>query len=207
VQQELDHLMELLGAWGYPGLGLASLIEYLFPPFPGDTVSVLGGAWAAREDRSLLLVHLLLTFGSVVGITLTWRLGRGLAGKLRHAPPGSRLLGLEVANIHRAQALMRTKGDWVLLSNRFLPSFRSVLFIAAGAAEIPLWRALALGTISAAVFNGILLAVGVAVGTNAERIAEFFRHFRIASLVGIGLVVLLLLTRFLWRRGRAKSPS
>jgi membrane protein DedA with SNARE-associated domain len=206
VQEELDHLMELLGAWGYPGLGLAALVEYLFPPFPGDTVALLGGAWAARDDRSLILVHLILSLGSALGIVVTWRVGRALASRISHAPEGSRLLGLEVAQIHRAQRLMREKGDWVLLANRFLPTFRSVLFVAAGAAEVPLWRVLVLGIISAAAFNGILLAVGVMVGTNAEAIAEFFHQFRVASLTGLGVAALVLVGRFLWQRGRVKSP-
>lgn len=207
MQEELDQLMQLLGAWGYAGLGVAALIEYVFPPFPGDTVALLGGAWAARDDRSVLLVHLVLTLGSAVGIALTWRVGRALASRISRAPEGARLLGLEVARIQRAQRLMREKGDWVLLSNRFLPTFRSVLFLAAGAAEVPLWRALALGMVSAAVFNGILLAMGVMVGVNAEAIAAFFHQFRVASLTGLGVAVALLVVRFLWQRRRVKSAS
>lgn len=202
---DVDAFSELLGAWGYPSLGLAAFIEYVFPPFPGDTLVVLGGAWAAREDRSLALVHLLLTLGSVVGMGATWRLGKGLSGRIRLAPEGSRLLGLEVGQIRRAQALMRDRGGWLLISNRFLPSFRSVLFVAAGAADVPLWRTLLLGTISAAGFNAVLLSAGVAVGDNAEAIAEFLRTFRTASLVGITVVAAALLARFLWRRRRAKS--
>ncbi len=207
MQEELDHFMELLGAWGYPGLGLAALVEYLFPPFPGDTVVVLGGAWAARETRSFVLVHLVLTLGSVVGMATTWRLGRALAGRIRHAPPGARVFGLEVGRIQKAQLLMRKQGSWLLASNRFLPSFRTVLFVAAGAAEVPLWRTLLLGTLSAATFNGILLAVGAAVGDNAEKIAQFFRQFRTASMAGVALVVVLLLGRFLWRRHRARPQT
>ncbi len=199
--------MELLGAWGYPGLGLAALIEYLFPPFPGDTVVVIGGAWAAREARSFVLVHLVLTLGSMVGMASTWRLGVALAGRIRHAAPGSRLFGLEVGRIQKAQLLMRRQGSWLLVSNRFLPSFRSVLFVAAGAAEVPLWKTLLLGTISAAAFNGILLAVGAAVGTNAEKIAQFFRQFRTFSIAAVTFVVVVLLGRFLWRRHRVKSPA
>lgn len=207
MSEDLDRLMELLGAWGYPGLGLAALIEYVFPPFPGDTVTVLGGAWAARESRSLLLVHLVLTVGGVLGMALTWRLGRSLAGRISLAPEGSRLLGLKVGRIRQAQALMRTRGDWLLISNRFLPSFRAVLFVAAGASDVSLWRTLALGTLSAAVFNGILLAVGVAVGVNAEAIAHFLRQFRYLSIAGVTVVVLILLGRFLWQRRQVKSRS
>lgn len=202
---DFDAFVQLLGAWGYPGLGLAAFIEYVFPPFPGDTVVVLGGAWAAREYRSLVLVYLVLTLGSVGGMGLTWRLGRSLAGKIRLAPEGSRLLGLKVGQIRRAQTLMRERGGWLLVANRFLPSFRSVLFVAAGAADVPLWRTLVLGTVSASIFNALLLAVGVAVGDNAEAIEDFLRTFRTASIAGVALVALVFLARFLWRRARAQS--
>lgn len=205
MSADFQTFIDFLGAWGYPGLGLAAFLEYVFPPFPGDTLVVLGGAWAAREYRSIVLVHLVLTLGSVGGIFVTWRLGRGLAEKIRLAPEGSRLLGLKVGQIRKTQTLMRDRGGWLLLANRFLPSFRSVLFIAAGAADVPLWRTLALGTVSAAAFNAVLLGVGVAVGDNVEAIAEFLRTFRNASIAGVAVVGSLFLARFLWRRRKAKS--
>ena len=116
------------------------------------------------------------------------------------------MLGLQVGQIRRTQALMRERGGWLLVTNRFLPSFRSVLFVAAGAAGVPLWRTLLLGTVSAALFNALLLGAGVAVGDNAEAIAAFLRTFRTASILGVAVVALLFLARFLWRRGRAQSP-
>jgi membrane protein DedA with SNARE-associated domain len=202
-----DAFIQTLGAWGYPGLGLAALIEYVFPPFPGDTVVVLGGAWAEREYRSLVLVELVLAAGSVIGMTLTWRLGRSLSERIRLAPEGSRLLGLKVGQIRRAQTLMRSRGGWLLLANRFLPSFRSVLFVAAGASDVPLWRTLALGTVSAVAFNTVLLSVGVMVGDNAERIADFLAKFRTASILAVAFVAVVFLARFLWRRARAQSRT
>lgn len=204
---ELEPYIEALGAWGYLGLGLAAFIEYLFPPFPGDTVVLLGGAWAEREGQSLVLALLAVTLGSMAGIAVSWRLGRSLAGALHSAPEGSRLFGLQVGTIRKAQALMRGRGAWLLLANRFLPSFRTVLFVAAGAAEVSLPRTLLLGTVSSVVFNAVLLGVGQVVGDNAEAIKQFFGTFRTASLAVVGLLVLLLVARFFFRRARAQSRS
>ncbi len=202
---ELDAFIRTMGPWGYPLFGLAALIEYVFPPFPGDTVSVLGGAWAVRGDRSFVLLHLALTAGSAVGIAATWRLGRALAGPFRRAPESGRVLGMSVLHIRKAQTMMRDRGTFLLLANRFLPSFRSVLFVAAGASDMPLRRALALGSVSAALFNALLIGVGAAIGDNAEAIGQFFSTFRIASLGALGVLALGFLGRFLWRRGRAQS--
>ena len=162
--EQLDTLMRALGAWGYPGLGLAALVEYLFPPFPGDTLVVLGGAWAGRGEHSLWGALVALTLGSLVGMSLTWRLGRGLAGRLKTAPESARVLGLPVGQIRKTQTLMREKGGWLLLFNRFLPSFRSVLFVAAGASEVPLGRTLLLGGVSSLAFNALLLGAGAGGG-------------------------------------------
>lgn len=203
--ENVDELLREVGSWGYLGLGLASLIEYVFPPFPGDTVTLLGGAWAARGDFSLIVVFLSLLAGSLVGMTVMWRLGRSIEGKLSGYPDDHRLLGLEVGQLHRAQALMKTKGAWLLLVNRFLPSFRAVVFIAAGASGYSWRQTMAPGLLSAAVFNAVLMAAGGAIGDNAEAIAAFFRTWRTVSFVVLGVIAAAVLARFLWRRARAQS--
>lgn len=203
--ENIDELMQAIGAWGYLGLGLAAIVEYLFPPFPGDTVTLLGGAWAARGDRSLLGVFLALCGGSLVGMTLMWRLGRSIGGKLGGWPDDHRVLGVQVAQLHRAQALMKSKGAWLLLVNRFLPSFRAVVFVAAGAAGYSWRQTMAPGLLSAAVFNAVLMAAGGAIGDNAEAIAAFFRTWRLVSFVVLGVIALALVGRFFWRRARAQS--
>ena len=205
--EHLDAFIRSLGPWGYPLFLAAALIEYVFPPFPGDTVVVLGGAWAARGDRSIAVLYLMLTLGNVLGVALTWRVGRALAGRIERAHDGDRILGLKVESIRKAQTAMRARGTVLLATNRFLPSLRSVLFIAAGASEVPFARALLLGTLSALVFNALLVGVGVEVGDNAEAIAGFFRHFRVASFVLLGVLVVGFVARFLWRRARAQSPA
>jgi membrane protein DedA with SNARE-associated domain len=202
---ELDVFIRTLGPWGYPLFGVAALIEYVFPPFPGDTVSVLGGAWAGRGERSYVLLHLALTLGSLVGIAVTWRVGRALAKPIRVAPETGRILGLQVTHIRRAQTAMRERGAMLLVANRFLPSFRSVLFLAAGASDVPLAKALLLGGVSAALFNAMLIAVGAAIGDNVEATTQFFVKFRVGSLVVVAVVTLFFLGRFLWKRARAQS--
>ncbi len=203
--ENVDELSRALGAWGYLGLGLASLLEYVFPPFPGDTVTLLGGAWAARGERSLPLVFLALMVGSAVGASVMWALGRSLERKLEGWPDDHRIFGLELAQLHKAQALMQKRGAWLLLVNRFLPSFRAVVFVAAGASGVSYGKTLALGLVSAAAFNAVLLSAGAAVGDNAEAIAEFFRTWRTISFAFLGVILLVVLGRFLWRRARAQS--
>ncbi len=203
----IDEWLRSLGSWGYLLLGLAALLEYLFPPFPGDTVTVAGGAWAARQDFSLVVLHLVLTAFSVLGVGLMWRLGRNLGGRLATAADDALVLGVPVAQLRRAQDAVKQRAVVLLLTNRFLPSFRAVLFLAAGSAGVPLPTCLALGAVSAAVFNALLLFVGATIGDNAERLAAFFSRFQTGSLVLLGVLALGFGLRWWWRRKQAPDAS
>lgn len=200
----LDGWLRAVGPVGYPVLALAALLEYVFPPFPGDTVTLLGGAYAASGERPVLLVLVALTAGSLTGIAVTWRVGLALGGRLATWPPERLVFGLPAGKLQQAQALMRTRGAWLLVVNRFLPSFRAVLFVAAGASGIPLGRALLLGGASALAWNALLVSVGVTVGQNAQRIDTFFSTYRQAAFLALGAVALGLVARWAWRRARAR---
>lgn len=207
MSEHIDSFIRSLGPWGYPVFLLAALIEYVFPPFPGDTIVVLGGAWVARGDRSIALLALMLTVGNIIGIAVTWRVGLAMASRIANAKDGETVLGLNIEIIRKAQDMMRTRGTLLLITNRFLPSFRAVLFFAAGASGVSLIRSLLLGTLSAIAFNTMLVGVGMAIGDNAEAIASFFSRFRIASFILLGVIAVIFLARFLWKRARAHSAA
>jgi membrane-associated protein len=139
-------------------LFLASFAEYVFPPFPGDLVVVLGAWYAVEGTVSWPLAYVAVTAGAVLGAILDWAVGRWLGPRLdaraeRRGP-------LSAERLHRFVAAYRRWGPVLLLANRLLPGFRGFVFVAAGAAGLPLARVVVLGAISAAVWNGVLLAAG-----------------------------------------------
>ena len=63
------------------GLGilcLSACIEYLFPPFPGDTITVFGAFLVARRGWSGPAVFGAVTVGSAIGCMLDYAFGRWL---------------------------------------------------------------------------------------------------------------------------------
>jgi membrane protein DedA with SNARE-associated domain len=200
----VDSWLRAVGPLGYLVLALAALTEYLFPPFPGDTVALLGGAYAASGERSLILVLVALTAGSVAGMAGTWRVGLALGARLSTWPPERRVLGVRVGALQQAQALMRQRGAWLLVTNRFLPSFRAMVFLAAGASGVRLSRALLFGTLSAFAWNTLLVGAGLVVGRNARRIDDFLATYRVVALAVVALVAAVLVARWALRRSRAR---
>jgi membrane protein DedA with SNARE-associated domain len=200
--ESIDHFIMALGMAGLLVLGLAAMLEYVVPPFPGDTITLLGGVYAVRGDHPWPLVFLIITLGSVAGASINYWFGTWLARRFEAKPEAS-FLGFTHARLEQVQARMRRSGPWLLLVNRFLPGIRGVIFVAAGAARMPRRNALVLGAVSAMAHTGLVLTLGRLVGGNLERLGELVARYQLAVVVLVAVAVLAMLVRALARRSPA----
>ena len=202
---ELEAIAALQAAEGplaYLALAAAALVEYVVPPFPGDTVALAGVFLAATAGWSPLYVHLALTGGSIVGGLMAWSFGRWLAAHQERWP---RLLRGPRADSALTEVRRRfdRHGPAYLALNRFLPALRAFFFVGAGLAGMRPWPVVVWGGLSAALWNGLLLGFGYLIGRNWERLMGAYRAYALAAL---GVVVGgALLWGLFFRRGRAKG--
>jgi membrane protein DedA with SNARE-associated domain len=187
--ERFDSWVRELGPFGYLVLGLAAMLEYVFPPFPGDTITLLGGVYAVRGERPWPLVLLSVTVGSVLGAAINYRFGQFIADRLERRPDEKLFLGLSHARMHALQHKMVERGTFLLVINRFLPSLRALIFVAAGASAMPLGKVLSLGALSALAWNLLMLAIGIALGGNIERLEDLFWTYQKVALIAVGAVL------------------
>src|SRR3954465_8768586 len=95
----LDKWMLAIGQWGVVVLAFAALVEFLFPPFPGDTLLLIGGVYAVRGQQNWILVLLAITFGSTLGAMVQYAVGARLTKRVELEPDG-KWLGIS----HRAMS-------------------------------------------------------------------------------------------------------
>jgi membrane protein DedA with SNARE-associated domain len=155
-------------------LFVASFVEYVFPPFPGDMVVLLGAWYAAHGELSWPSAFASVTAGAMAGAWIDWRIGRALAPALEARAVRGRLNAERLA---RFDAAYRRYGGLLLVANRFLPGIRAFIFLAAGAARLPLGRVLLLGGLSAALWNALLLAVGALLVRNLAEMVRLFERY------------------------------
>ncbi|HYO66758.1 MAG TPA: DedA family protein [Archangium sp.] len=188
----LDNLISHIGLLGLLVLGLAAAVEYVVPPFPGDTITLLGGVYAVRGEHPWPLVFVVVVAGSVLGALINYQVGRWLVGRFERKP-GDVFFGISHARLEAVQSQMRHKGPWLLLANRFIPGVRGLIFVAAGAAHMPRSNALILGALSAVAHTVLVLALGAAVGGNLERLEALMWRYQwaVLGLVGVGVVAVL----------------
>ena len=196
----LDWLRTHEGPPAYLALGLASLIEYVFPPFPGDTIAVFGACLAFAAGYQPALVYLALVSGAVVGGQTMWMLGR----TLRKREPRPAFLTGPRASAALAEVTQRfeTHGAWFLVAHRFIPALRAFVFVGAGLAGLSFWRVLVLGGLSAMIWNGLLLAAGWLVTDQWERLSDWVSAY---SIVVVAILIAVALVAWLRRRARLKT--
>jgi membrane protein DedA with SNARE-associated domain len=186
-------------------LFLGSLVEYVFPPFPGDSLVVLGAWYAVNGKISWPVAFAATTAGAVLGAWIDYRIGGALGAALERGAARRGLITLE--NVRKVEAGYARWGAWFLLANRFLPGVRAFLFVGAGAARLPLGKVLLWGGVSAAAWNALLLVVGALLVRNLEEFVRLLERYTTAAWVVMGVVAALVLLRLALRarRGGAKA--
>jgi len=175
---------------GYGFLFLSSYAENLFPPAPGDTFTVIGAILTGRGQLSFLPAYLSTLLGSVCGFMTCYAIGRKWG---RDWFRGKRGRFFSSEHLERVENWFGRYGLWVLVFNRFLSGFRAVVSFAAGMAAMDAGRVFLLALVSCAVWNGLLMGLGLWAGGHW---AAIVRNYEKIVLGAIAAVIL-----FWWLRG------
>ena len=189
----------------YAVLGGAAALEYVFPPLPGDTVTLFGAFLAASAGYSPWLVYAVLTAGALGGSLVAYAFGAWVGRNEDRWPRFMRGDRTRRA-IRTACDRFERHGAAYLVINRFLPALRAVFFVAAGMAGMPVWKVAVFGGVSAAIWNALILAAGYGLGANWERLRTFYETYTKWTLAAVAALVLVLFARWLiGRRARSRS--
>jgi membrane protein DedA with SNARE-associated domain len=186
-------------------LGLSAMIEYIFPPFPGDTVTLFGALLVTRYNWSIVQMFAVVLLGSAVGAMTDFYVGVWM-GRRYHEGNFPRQPALR-RQIERVLAAFRRHGAIYVAINRFLPAVRAVFFVAAGVAGLRPGPVLFYALVSAAAWNALIIAVGYSVGANWGRILSLFRTYSIIAWGALGTLATVLVVRWIVRRRRARPRS
>lgn len=199
MDQLADRLIEFVPAQDHPIgfaiLALAAGLEYVFPPFPGDTITLFGAFLITARQWSFAGVFLATLAGSAAGAMADFALGVWIAkrGDKKEQTSATR------EKLNRLLGKFKQHGELYIVINRFLPGIRALFFVAAGMARMRPWRVLLWAVVSAALWNLMLIAIGSALGANFEALSSFFGTYSWFAWGAVLAVVLAWLVRRWWR--------
>ncbi|KQR98961.1 alanine dehydrogenase [Williamsia sp. Leaf354] len=183
---------DVLERMGDIGIGLLIFVETIFPPIPSEVVLPFAGYLSRSGDLSFVGLLLWSTIGAWLGALVLYGLGRwvGLDRTVDFAV-WTRIVSRRDAE--RGAHWFQRFGTWSVFLGRMIPGVRSIISLPAGAGAMNLAVFSALTIAGSALWNGLLLGVGVALGTQNDRFQDYLGYFDyvVYSVLAVAIVVLI----------------
>ena len=167
IENILNHISDLSPFLIYLILFLFSYVENVFPPSPSDLVVVIGGSLISTESIHFVPTLIFTTVGSVLGFMTLYFIGSQLDKKVVRA---GKIKFISADAVEKVEKWFGKYGYATIAVNRFIPGTRSVISFFAGLSELKVSLTVILATISAAVWNAVMLYLGIIFGDNIERV-------------------------------------
>ncbi len=179
-------------------LGVCAFVENLFPPIPGDTVTIFGAFLVGTGDLNFGLVLISTSLGSLLGFMSLFYIGYHF-GRDFLIKKNWKFFSIE--KINKTNAWFDKYGYKVILANRFLSGIRSFISLSSGISKMNPKSVAILAFISCIIWNGILLYLGYLAGDNWQVIDQKIKQYSLIVSSIIIITILILIYRW-WRRRR-----
>jgi len=198
-----NFIIEIMNQFGYLGVGLLIAFENIFPPIPSEVILTFGGFMTTCSKMNVWLVILSATIGSVTGALFLYSIGRLISQeyllKLFSGKIG-RALHLKPTDISLAGRWFAQRGNMTVFLCRFIPILRSLISIPAGTAKMNLGVFLVLTTLGTAIWNTVLVWLGVIAGESWGSVVNYIGTYSIITLAVFGFFAAVLAIIFYNKR-------
>jgi membrane protein DedA with SNARE-associated domain len=201
IENILDFISGLTPFWIYVSLFAFSFAENVFPPSPSDLVVVIGGSLIGTHSLNFIPTLLVTTIGSVAGFMTIFFIGTQLDKKIIRA---GKMKFISTEGLDKVEKWFARYGYWIILVNRFLPGTRSVISLFAGLSELDKNKTIILATISALIWNSIIIYLGIIFGHNIGIVDGYLSTYSNIAVIVSCAVVFVLILNYFWKK-RKKS--
>ena len=208
IDKIIEYLLPTNDVFLYLFLFLSAVIENLFPPIPGDTITAFGAFLVGSGRLDYLLVYLSTTIGSVIGFMILFLLGKYLG---RQFFVNKDYKYFPAQKIGTAERWFSRYGYLVVLANRFFPGIRSVISLVSGITMLNTVKVFIFSIISASVWNLLWIHTGYLLGENwdivKERIGNLLRGYNIIASIVMVIFVIAFIVYMRSKKGRQANTG
>ena len=156
-------------------------------PVPDETLLTFAGVLISQGKLRLLPTITAAFLGSVVGITLSYLVGRLVGLPVLHRY--GRLFHLTPEAVDKVQAWFRRVGKWALMFGYFIPGVRHLTALVAGASDLRVLVFASFAYAGAFLWSMSFIAVGYYVGDQWSTVVGEFRGRLVRDVVIIVVAV------------------
>lgn len=169
-------------------LAVSAFAENIFPPAPGDTVTVFGAFLVGRGALDFTGVLISTTLGSIIGFMSLFYLGY-YYGRPFLEKKNWKIFPIEM--IDKSQKWFEKYGYLIIVINRFLAAIRAVISISAGIAKMKPLYVFLFAFFSTLFWNILLLYLGYIAGERWEEMLNYIQAYSKWFMIIIVTVVVL----------------
>ncbi len=196
----LNNLVHQNSLLVYGVLFLSAFVENVFPPIPGDTVTVIGAYFVGTGKLNFWWVYLSTSLGSIAGFMTLFAIAYWLQWQFieRYQPSW-----VKQSHLDKVETWFQRYGYWIILFNRFLSGARSVISIVAGLSQLNAFLVFFFASVSVLLWNGVLIYLGAFLGKSWEEIIQYVKLYNKTIL--LMLVVIAGIGIYFYFRNKRKS--
>jgi membrane protein DedA with SNARE-associated domain len=190
---------------GYPGLFVLIVLESTLVPIPSELVMPFAGHLAAQGKFSLAVVIAINSIAAMTGSGISYWIGA--AGGRPLLVKYGKFAGVRAKDLDRTESFFNRHGRATILIGRFLPVVRHIISVPAGVARMPLVPFFTQTFIGATIWGTVLIFIGYELGDRFVEVATKLKHVDVIVGIGIIVVLLALVVRFVVRRRRVVGEN
>ncbi len=200
LEEILLYMSALDPFWIYVTLFLFAFIENVFPPSPSDVVVVVGASLIATTSLGYFPILIICSFGSSLGFILMYYVGKVFGDKVVKS---GKLSFISNESLSKTDLWFTKYGYKLIVANRFMPGTRSVISFFSGMYELDVLRTFIFSSISAFLWNAIIIYLGMLVGNNAGLIDYYLTAYsKIFIIITIVVIVIFAIRFYIKKNGR-----
>lgn len=149
---------------------LVTFIENIFPPSPSDFILVFMGSLITLGNVNFISLLLCSTLGSFLGFLVMFYIGKFFGDKIIDS---NKIKFINKESLIKPMQWFQKYGYYLIVVNRFLSGTRAVISFIAGMSHLSIPKTIILSTISAALWNCVLIFLGVSFSNNLDVIINY----------------------------------
>ena len=188
----MEMLFKLLTEHVYLILFISMILEFAALPLPGETMMLLAGIMAYGGHASYLGMILASALGTIIGMQLSYEVGRRLGVKAIEKY-GS-YIGLTPYRMTKASEFFNKYGNIVIIIAYYLPGVRHILGYFSGITKVDAKRFHIYSTFGGIAWVGTFTTLGYVLGPSAKPVFHLMHKYgTLAMLFGLaGLFIYLI---------------
>lgn len=183
-------IITLLNEYGYIVLLIALILELIAFPLPGETLMLYCGFLVGQQKLNWILSILIASSGAIIGITISYFVGRKL-GTVFFKKYGH-FVHLGSDNFDKTSEWFNKYGNKLLIIAYFIPGIRHITGYFSGITEITYKKFAQNAYVGAILWTATFISLGKVLGSNWEKLHGVITKYLVIGAIIVASIIIVI---------------